>query len=173
MATSILWGFGGVKFAHNGTEIELPDCRGTLGFTEEKTSHQTKAKTTIIVHDGFRPIISIKMLNIGHATATAGKMAALISLLSASKTSGLMIYPRFEGTGSLGYLCQLKSSIEPKDFSYNVPVGQELELIFEGMALIPQMPTSVSDPNYAYWVDGNGNNIVDKNGNKFIFATKD
>lgn len=168
MPNSILWGFGGVKFEQGGNTKELPDCYGTLGFRPESIVYRTKAGGTIIKDGGFRAIIKIEMLNIGHATATAGQMGGLIQMLNNSKTTGIMIYPRFNGIQSMGFLCHLTSDIAPDDFSKNIAAGQSLDLSFEGMSTVPNMPTYYSNPAHAYWVDKDGNNVVAKNNDKIV-----
>lgn len=162
MAISMLWGFGGVRFEEGSNVKNLADCKGRLGFRPEKTVHRLKNGGTAIHSKGFRAIIEIEMMNIGINTATAGQMAGLMQMLSNAQRTGITIYPRFAVGSEVGYLCHLLSDIDPKDISYNIPIGQSLTLSFEGMNLIESIPTYISDENLLYLIDKDGNTYIDK-----------
>ena len=164
----MLWGFGGVKLVYGTTEMELPHCYGKLGFQELKNTWRTKSGNLKVQHKGFIPVINITMWNLGTWGAGAFNMSSLIQMLNAAKTEGIMVYPRYEYSNDLGYLCILNSDISPEDFSQNVAAGQTLELSFIGKQKIDNMPTYTTWEGFYYMVDFYDNYLIDHNGNNLI-----
>ncbi len=166
----MLWGFGAVTFSDGVDTITLNHATGRLGFTEERNVYRTKSGGTVVNHRGYRAKISVKLWNIGKADkkADAQTLSEVVAMLNSTKNVGIIVAPRVEAAGSLHYLCLLDSDIDPEDISYNVPVGQTLDLEFTGKETLPNLPTFTSSEEYYNVVDADGDQIVDDDGNKII-----
>ncbi len=175
---NMLWGFGAVKFEYDfGSGSKTFDnAVGTLSVIHEKTVRVSKTGKKIIKSWGFRPVITVRLWNLNKGMNNANQLSGLMNILNNTKTKGVMIYPRLGGVGSdVGYLCELTSDLSPQDISTNVPAGQYIDLSFEGMELLPSIPTFVSNPalsNIVVSIGGTQYNLKTTGGDNVIAANR-
>ena len=143
---NILWGFGGVYIVYGGLIADLPFANGSTRFVPESNTRTAKSGRDIINYVGYRPIITVNLINISETEAR--EVAKMFSILNSAQSNGITVYPRYDATATtnLSYLCRCISEIAPEDIA-DSPVGQDITLQFRGILRVTTIPSNITNTN--------------------------
>lgn len=164
-------GFGGVKLSVRQDEVSFPYGSGIISYTPEQELKRTVNGTYIRFFKGFSVKISCRLTNATLTDSYAFQdLASFITRSFSLLNEPITVKPRFdfESQSGLSYDCFLTSSISPEDIG-NTAAAQTITLEFESKTLIQTLPILLSNQVTYLWSDGEGNTIVDGEGNNIVF----
>jgi len=153
MATKSIWGWGGVRFVYDTSDVTFLTSFVNLVFEPVKQVIELSDGTIYEKQRGWRARLSVDLLN--YDTGDSDKVITLIGIINSSVTAqaGITIYPKYE-TPDLGQnwsgQFRLASSIGFDDVVKNMFAGQSAQLDFVGSVIIPTLPDNASDTELTY-----------------------
>jgi len=165
MATNAVWGWGGIRFVYDGSDVEFSTAFNRQYFQDEKVRNRRIDGKFIEHFTGWRPVIDAQIFNID--SGDDAKFITLLNIISQAKADGepITVYPRYDsldaGSQWSGSFL-LDSDIDIPDLEQRVSIGQQLDIRFIGETLLSTLPTNVSDQETVWlaWSEDAGDVLI-------------
>lgn len=167
---SELFGKGHVAFEYDGALIEFFHGSAELRWKEEMEELTAQTGEKLRFHDGVRPVIQLELLNILE-DMDSGVFLELLRMMNQARRANapLMVYPRYQGVGSMWYLCHIPPEFDAEALA-KVACGQMVKFALEGAFTLDGYPVYTSDVQALQpWTTHTGDTITDHAGEEIEF----
>ena len=165
---SMIFGEGYLRVAYDGDAIDLVYSYGDLSWEDEMEEIRVLSGELVRFYDGSRAKIKCVINNV------FGECAAILELMDMLNRArrlgaGVMVYPRYNGYGSRGYLCHVPTEFNPERLG-QVATGQKINVAFTSIQRYDKWAVYDETTMQIFpWMDHLGNAMKDHLGNALEF----
>jgi hypothetical protein len=144
-----IFSYGSPRFSLGDLSVQFSgkNPAGQVGFEPEEEEHKTLSGRTITDFKGWRAKVTLKLWNLRPQDYQAH--LKLINIINTHKQTGagILLQPRFNSGATLSIFVKSKDIIDYKEIT-NLNAGQSVDLNFESIGLLDEIPKIVNLPRF-------------------------